>query len=143
MNTWVKLWTPLRRSLSSHDSAEINSLAERLGIPLIDYERAGDGLLISSGCGIMLAVMDSVPTLRFCVDIDDAGCGDRFADFIQWIRYWKTVPLFCVGWFSLTSPEPLKRIVDNVRGEVLAYTPGVDLGAIHVETLDQLISHAR
>ena len=53
------------------------AVARGYRVPLIDYCREGDGLLVSSGCGVMLAVMDNARTIRWCLDID--GMKDKAA----------------------------------------------------------------
>jgi hypothetical protein len=45
-------------------------IAAFFGFALIDYGRAGDGLMISSGAGLMMAAMDVCPRVRWCVDLD-------------------------------------------------------------------------
>lgn len=49
----------------------------------VEYDRPSRGLLISSGCGTMMAVMDAAPALRWCLDIDGLGPRSRLAPFLQ------------------------------------------------------------
>ena len=51
-------------------AALVVAVAAGYRVDLIDYGRDTGGLLISSGCGTMMAVMDHAPALRFCLDID-------------------------------------------------------------------------
>lgn len=91
----------------------------------------------------MMSAMDHVPRLQWCFDIDRSGCDARMRDFVQWAHYVHHVPIFITGWFSITSPEPLRALVRAVSGNALAYTPFVDLGAFHVATLSEFIVLAR
>jgi len=45
-------------------------IAAYFGYALTDYGRAGDGLMLSSGAGLMMAAMDVCQRVRWCVDID-------------------------------------------------------------------------
>lgn len=83
----------------------IEQAARFYRIPLIDYSR-GRGVLISSGCGLMLAVMDQAP-FRWCVDTDrlSAAEQDRLADFCTIASALE--PIAVCGWFSYSRPAPL------------------------------------
>ena len=79
------------------------------GVPVIDYGRAHErqGILVSSGCGIMMAVMDQVP-LRYCVDVDTLKTPSaRLGDFLLMSEH-VCPPVAVCGWFSLHDPRPLR-----------------------------------
>lgn len=115
--------------------------ASRLyGVPLIDYERpTARGLLVSSGSGIMMSVMDKVPTLRWCVDVDLLGPGARLADFLVMADALVERIAVC-GWFSLTDPTPLRAAVRALGRTPLVYAGHIELGAGRkVPTLGEFI----
>ena len=95
------------------------------GADLIDFgAHRGGGLLLASGAGIMMAVMDAAPELRWALDVDtmresmhriptlvvalDRNSDARFIAF--------------VGWFSLDSPAPFEEGMRRMkRLQSLAY----------------------
>jgi hypothetical protein len=104
----------------------IEQLARLYRVRLIDYERPGKGLLVSSGCGIMMGVMDHVPALRWCVDID--SCRDaRIGDFMTAATRYAS-PLGVCGWFSLTDPTELREAIRAVPEVVATYAGHIRLG---------------
>jgi len=94
-------------------SLTLPQAARLYGAPVIDYERESRGLLVSSGAGIMMAVMDEVPTLRWCVDIDRMPSHERLPDFLLMAER-VCEPLAVCGWFSLTDPTPLRRAIEGL-----------------------------
>jgi hypothetical protein len=110
-------------------------------IPLTDYGPSkGAGLLVSSGCGMMLAIMDCCSMLRWCVDID--GVRDqraRLADFLLCAE--KVVaPLAVCGWFSISDPKPLRDALMALAGPVVVYGGNVRFGVPgEAETLERFI----
>lgn len=132
--------------------ALLAAFARGYRIPLIDYgpDREGDraGLLISSGCGTMMAVMDACPAFRWCLDIDAIGQSvQRTSSLTNFLlaaeRY--VQPLGVVGWFSITDPEPLRRSLRRLRtlGRVLVYTQAARVpGGYEFETLEDFIRAA-
>ena len=85
------------------------ALARFYGVPLVDYERPGHGLLVGSGAGIMMAAMDVAVAFRWCFDIDGMREYRFIRDFLVMIeRCCPQVTHFgVVGWFSITDPGPL------------------------------------
>jgi hypothetical protein len=115
--------------------------ASRLyGVPLIDYERPNArGLLVSSGSGIMLSVMDKVPSLRWCVDIDGLSASARLGDFMLMADMLVARIAVC-GWFSLTDPTPLRDAVRALPRKPIVYAGHIRLGAgDEVQTLADFI----
>lgn len=109
-------------------------------IRIIDYQRSeATGVLISSGCGIMMAVMDCVPTLRWCVDIDSQPKGAGLEFFCRLIDG-EIGPVGVAGWFSLTNPTELRRAIASMTAAPLVYTqPGLGAG-ISCPNLDTFIA---
>ena len=86
--------------------ALVNSLFH---VEFVDYARPGDGLLISSGAGIGMAIMDTLPALRWFCDVD----AYRKRQDIDWEAVavmltagsWRPSAVVMAGWFSLDRPE--------------------------------------
>jgi hypothetical protein len=111
-------------------------------IDLTDYgpQGRGDWLLIGSGAGIMMAVMDAAPRLRWCVDIDSLRRTDRFARWLAWAENF-VGGIAIAGWFSITDPAMLIEAVKGLKKKPLCYTQMADVGGERVETLGELIEH--
>jgi hypothetical protein len=109
------------------------------GVRLIDYQRPACGVLVSSGSGIMLGVMDAVPALRWCVDIDVPGAA-RDVEFFLRLLDGEAAPIGICGWFSITKPDQLRSAVKTMREPPVVYTGNVRLGAgIEAHTLEAFI----
>lgn len=100
----------------------VTELARFFGVPLIDYRRESNGVLVASGCGIMMAAMDEVPCFRWCVDADSMRWGGapwRIEWFMTALDRNTTVELLGVaGWFSLDRPTYLQaglRTIHRMR----------------------------
>lgn len=119
-------------------SLELMQLARAYRVPVIDYQRRGEGLLVSSGAGIMAAVMDAAPCLSWCVDVDELREGHRFADWLLWSERVAT-RIVIVGWFSITDPAPLRAAIRELQRVPLCYTPFTELGGEHVLTIGELL----
>lgn len=113
---------------------------------MIDYgaDRPGDWLLIGSGCGIMMAVMDVELRFRYCFDIDSIK--EPTARLDQWLMAVETIVsrIAVVGWFSITDPAPLRTALNCLKCRPLVYAGmgACELFPNHctVATLDQFIS---
>lgn len=104
-----------------------------------DYGGArGAGLLVSSGSGSMLAIMDHVPALRWCLDIDHLPREGRLAGLLACAGHLTICPLSpfrpfgpvaFAGWFSITDPRPLFAAIQEAhpkaRAQWHAYVPGL------------------
>lgn len=110
-------------------------------VPLVDFGTEGwwvwperRGVLIGSGCGLMVSVMDQVP-FRWCVDTDDLrhSRGANLQGFLHMAQSLTGFVAVC-GWFSYSDPEPLRAAVRALPnpaacpvyfgGGVLADVPG-------------------
>jgi hypothetical protein len=69
----------------------------------VDYgaERPGSGLLVSAGCGLMMATCDAVPSFRYAMDADvlPPASRTRVADWFEGMAYICDRVAF-TGWFS-------------------------------------------
>lgn len=113
-------------------------------VPLVDYGAhdagRGRGVLLSSGCGIGMAVMDQLPELRWFCDLDAVheSDGARAVDFAILAHRAASVLALC-GWFSLHSPDVFRAILQACP-KALAYGGNVDLGH---GTLGQFLAAVR
>ena len=83
-------------------------------VPLVDLgtsfrDGSGErrGVLLGSGCGLMMALMDTLP-FRYCRDTDDIReilDTESFRSFCQMADEVEGIAL--AGWFSFSDPTPL------------------------------------
>jgi hypothetical protein len=105
----------------------LSQLSSAYRVPAVDYGRPSSGLLVSSGCGIMMATMDACPAFRWCVDADGLGADARLADWLLWARR-LCRPVGFVGWFSLHDPRPVRDALAPLDPAPLVYAGHVRLG---------------
>lgn len=118
------------------------ALAQYFGFDLHDYKRAGDSLLIASGCGLMMAVMDSVPRFRWCIDIDShreiAHRVPTFMSALDLNCQFKAIGV--AGWFSVDTPHALQQGIAKVtRAQCIAYSGGLGVFSNEQHTLREYI----
>lgn len=96
-------------------------------VPTIDYGRPeATGLLIASGCGLMMSVMDAVSGLRWCVDFDALKPDASLDSFLTVAAPGLSVIGMC-GWFTITKPETIRSVTS--REDVIVYGGNVRFGA--------------
>lgn len=89
--------------------------------PLIDYGSGrGRGVLVASGSGIMMAVMDSVPSLRWCVDVDAAYL--RKPRLVEFVDLCLGIDSYVAlaGWFSISDPSAFVDVATKTSAIVYA-----------------------
>jgi hypothetical protein len=97
------------------------------GIELHDYGRQGaSGVLVTSGTGIMLGIMDVAPCLRWCTDLD-AAKGDRERDFFLRLIDGEAPVVAVAGWWTVSNPEPVRRALAQYRRSRLVVHANVPL----------------
>lgn len=103
-----------------HDEL-IQRVSSGYGIPVLDYARPGTWLLLGSGCGLMMAVMDAETQFRWCLDLDSLR--DTRAPWAEWLAIMERVTdRICVaGWFSITNPAPLVQALGTLTRIPLVY----------------------
>jgi len=116
----------------------VDSIARMYRIPVIDYDRESRGVLVSSGCGIMMAIMDDASSLRWCVDIDELPRDNRLRDFMLWLPR-LAAPIAVAGFFSITDPTPLRSIIADLPGVITYGGAGVALGGRACSTLREFL----
>jgi hypothetical protein len=122
------------------------AFAKGYRLDLHDYGgHRGAGLLVSSGAGSMMAIMDHAPSLRWCLDIDHLPREGRLAGLLACAAHLPEVLVAFAGWFSITNPKPLFLAIQTVprkaRAQWHAYVPGLPfpVGNNH-STLEQFLA---
>lgn len=93
----------------------IQKIERGFGIEFVDYEREGEGVLITSGAGIGMAMMDTLPWLRYMIDLDSY----RFK-MIDWeavavlLSVHKPKAIVMVGWFTIDRPRAFEAFIKGV-----------------------------
>lgn len=117
------------------------SVGAFFGVQVIDYGRRSNGILLSSGAGIMMAVMDAALQYRWCIDLDTMRAHRaRVANFIVALDLNTEINLIgAVGWFSLDDPRPIvEGLARCRRAQVVSYLAMTDGGTCL--TLEQFIA---
>jgi hypothetical protein len=111
-------------------------------VPVTDYRTRdddggarGNGLLVSSGAGMMMAAMDCCPSLRWCVDVDDLRGRPtaRVTDFLLCAERVAS-PLAICGWFSISNPDEIvaavraMNVAASRRHRAIVYLGNLRLG---------------
>jgi hypothetical protein len=115
-------------------------------VPAADYGRSSRGVLIGSGAGVLMAVMDAAPCFRFAVDVDQCrGREDRLRAWLRALDRNGLVDRIAVcGWFSITDPKEIAGALAGLSAPVLVYA-GAGLGREVfaelpvVDTLDEFL----
>jgi hypothetical protein len=124
------------------DSSEAAVILPRVcrayGLPEpIEYPRGSAGLLLAVGSGLMMATMDAVPELRWCIDIGGGRDYPRLPDAAVWFD--RLVPLIVVhAWYSITAPYALRSALPCITHARLIVKSNLDLGTFQAETFHEL-----
>jgi succinyl-CoA synthetase beta subunit len=114
------------------DPRIIQSVSQAYHVPVIDWERPGDGLLLAVGAGLMMATMDEITRLRWAVDL---GGGTRWEDpnrnrlheWLVWLN--REVAIVVVhAWFSVSDPGPIARAIRAIDEAKVLVKSNVPLG---------------
>lgn len=108
------------------------------------------GVLLGSGCGLMMAVLDHVP-FRYCLDIDELKLGrdarriERFSSFVQMANVAPDGGIALAGWFSITPIDAVQDAFSFVPGEQpVVYARGRQIIVPgFVDTLEEFITRTR
>lgn len=86
-------------------------------------------MLICSGSGLMMALMDAVPRFNYCIDIDNhRDITARVPNLMAGLDLNCGLTLIGVaGWFSVDKPDALIEGITRVKHtQVVSYLAGVD-----------------
>lgn len=124
-------------------SANIENVARGYGVTLIDYARGSSGLLVCSGSGLMMSIMDHAPAIRWCCDYDclDARAQKNIGDVLLWAER-LCRPLVVAGWFDPPDPQPIRRALSALSGDNLHVYAGGGVRLVsyaQCETLSDLL----
>lgn len=95
----------------------IRRVARGYGIELEDWERPSSGVLIASGSGMMLSIMDCCPCYRWCFD-HDLFKNSRLDSFVEWADR-LCDPVGFAGWFSISDPQPIIAALRKARSPIV------------------------
>jgi hypothetical protein len=99
------------------------------GVELVDYgEHRGRGVLVAVGAGLMMAVMDGAPSLRWAVDTGTlrGRKATRLDEFLVAVEH-AAKPVALAAWFSITDPTPIRLALERMKAPVV-YTGGTPIG---------------
>ena len=109
-------------------------------VEFIDYQREGSGVVVASGCGIGMAVMDAVTECRYFCDIDKYRRAQIDWELIAVLLSLRIQPsvILLVGWFTIDEPRHFNAFERGcVTVKALRYDGG------HCETLHDFLARAR
>jgi hypothetical protein len=93
----------------------IKFVRKHFGVDFADYRRNSTGILLSSGCGIGLALMDVCPNLRFFIDVDIYRNKQIDWESIAIIlTVAKPQSVVLAGWFSIDRPKVFEEFTRGV-----------------------------
>src|SRR5437763_15091234 len=131
-------------------TGRLNLCRSLFDIPLIDYGRPSYGLLVGSGAGTMMAIMDASHRFRFAVDLDECrGREHKLCAFIRALDRNSLIDFVALaGWFSITDPKPIAAAFEGLTVAVIIYS-GAGLarevfGHVRfVDTLDEFLARVQ
>ena len=106
----------------------LEAVARMYRIPIIDWGRGGDSLLLSTGAGLMMATCDVIPRIRWAVDLGGGQSLAGLGDFLSWCN--RLVPGLVIAhlWFSVSSPEAWRTALAQVEERKLLVRTNIPLG---------------
>ena len=119
-------------------------IANFFGFHLIDYKRQGDSVLIASGAGIMMAIMDSVPRFKYSIDIDSfRHLNDRVPEFMCALDLNCNIEVLGIaGWFTVDKPTALQQGINKIkRTKIVSYSGNYGVFPNESESLDIFIKN--
>lgn len=118
-------------------------VASYFGFELFEYDRLADSILIASGSGLMMAIMDNCPSFKWCLEVDNfRNISHRIPNLIT--AFDKNCQLNIIaiaGWFSIDNPKFLvegqKKILEK---KSVCYSGGFNVFQNECENLEQFIT---
>jgi hypothetical protein len=117
-------------------------IASYFGFQLHDYKRSGDAVLIASGSGLMMTVMDAVPRFSYCIDVDNyRHITNRVPQLVSALDLNCNLALIGIaGWFSVDAPDQLCAGINKIRQtNCVSYSGGYRVFPNECMTLNQFI----
>ncbi len=85
-------------------------------VPCVDWNRPGSsGVLVGCGTGLSMGLMDIGQCLRWYVDFDQVGLGDRAKEMFLRLIDGVGDPLVITGWWTVTSPAGIVNGLAHTR----------------------------
>lgn len=112
--------------------------------PFWDYDRPGSGLLLANGTGTMLAAMDEIPGLRWCVDLTGLRVGPALDRWLEFAAVCRGVCSFvCASLVCFADkPEPLVDLLASFDSERLAVYSNAELHATAQREWPEFVARA-
>lgn len=116
-------------------------------IPIIDYgESRGEGVLICTGSGLMMSIMDINKSIRYCIETKDLI---NIINAKYWIMELQSCTPFIIfaGWLSVTKPESIIDLFSllengiqkhNSKSNFYYICNNIELNGIKLTNLKQL-----
>ena len=99
--------------------------ARYFGVDIADYRREGSILVIGSGCGLMLSIMDACRKARWCFDADNYRHSKIDWQTLGQFLDQSDITAFGVfGWFTIDRPTNLIALLSEVTKPVVSYGGG-------------------
>jgi hypothetical protein len=121
------------------------AIAKYFGFDLIDYERQGDSILIASGAGVMMTIMDVVPRFKYCVDIDSyRHINNRVPQLINALDLNCNLAVIGIaGWFTIDTPLVLQEGINKIKkAKCVSYSGNYKVFPNESHTLEMFIKNA-
>lgn len=92
----------------------IARIEREFGVNVADYGRHSRGLLLSSGCGLMMAAMDEAIALRYAMDLDQfVGNHELARAPLRAIAADRLIDFVALTWFTVSSPHAIADILQT------------------------------
>jgi hypothetical protein len=117
-------------------------LSTYFGFDLHDYKRIGDSILIASGSGLMMAIMDAVPRFKYCIDIDNhRNINQRVPNYLTALDLNCKFSIIAIaGWFSIDNPDMLQQGISKINNaQCITYSGGYKVFPNECISLNDLI----
>jgi len=87
----------------------VGQIGRMAGLDVCDYgRRDSSGVLVASGTGLMMGLMDAAPCLRWCLDLDTSK-DDRAKEFFLRLIQTEAAPIVIAGWWMISDPTPVRN----------------------------------
>jgi hypothetical protein len=122
---------------------EPSFVASYFGFELFEYRRQGDAILIASGSGLMMAIMDICPRFKWCIEVDNfRNIANRIPNLINAFDLNCDIEIIGIaGWFSIDNPQQLINAQQKIkRCKSFSYSGGYKVFENESKTLEDFIN---